>query len=537
MIFPVLDSLEAGPVFDSIIANIYRGSFNSYNILLSGEYRWFYLEEILFPVNLLHLIFKLEDFLLFEDLFKKVFAYWSFYLMSKKMTKNKLTSSLGAIFYTTIINSSPSIVGVGYAIPALPYLFYLLEYKIKLNTKHIFFIFLIGLNSSLIHDYLAICLLLPLTFLLKSKNINFSMLVKFFLTISVSIFLSAIPMFIAVMQEVSHREDFIRPTYLEYLSASIKNIFNIYNFDDLYIFRTPKILLCYLIFTISLFSKNKTIYRIIGFILIIFFFKILFGSNLVVENLFNSYFKFLKGFNYTRMDKIFPFLFGILLILNISKFQIKYIKNILIFFLITSVISLQLALPVLEYVKLSLSNQLSYSSKLKAKEMISKNQYLNFFNFISKDIDLKSFSPTLRYTSNKSFKNYYRFTDYRKIKDIVKVDAVMSVGINPMIAAMNNIKIIDGYYGIYPKDYKIRFRKIIKKELDKDEIIKEYFDTWGNRLFLFYSDKNNLSLNFNAAKDLGAKYVISAFEIKKNELKEVCISCFQSKNLFLYQIY
>ena len=188
MIFPVLDSLEAGPVYDSIIAKIYRGSFDSYNVLLSGEYKWFYLEEILFPVNILHLIFKLEDFLLFEDLFKKLFAYWSFYLMSKKMIKNKLTSSLGAIFYTIIINSSPSIVGVGYAIPALPYLFYLLNYKNKLNTKHIFFIFLVGLNSSLIHDYLAVCLLLPLVFLLKSKNINLKILAKFFLTISVSFF-------------------------------------------------------------------------------------------------------------------------------------------------------------------------------------------------------------------------------------------------------------------------------------------------------------------------------------------------------------
>ena len=339
------------------------------------------------------------------------------------------------------------------------------------------------------------------------------------------------------MQEVTHREDFISPSYLEYLSSEIKNIFNIYNFDDLYIFRTPKILFCYLIFTISLFSKSKTIYKIIGFILSIFFFKVLFGSNLVVENLFNDYLKFLKGFNYTRMDKIFPFLFVILLILNISKLKTQYIKNILIFFLITSVISLQVAIPVLEYVKLSLNNQLSSTNKLKAKEMISKNQYLDFYEFISKNTNLKIFNPTLRYASDKSFKNYYRFIDYSKIKDLVKIDAVVSVGINPMIAAMNDIKIIDGYYGIYPKDYKIRFRKIIKKELDKDEVIKEYFDTWGNRLFLFYNDKNNLSLNFNAAKDLGAKYVISAFEIKKNELKEVCISCFQSKNLFLYRIY
>ena len=37
----------------------------------------------------------------------------------------------------------------------------------------------------------------------------------------------------------------------------------------------------------------------------------------------------------------------------------------------------------------------------------------------------------------------------------------MSVGLDPMIAVMNDIKVIDGYHSIYPLSYKIEFRKII----------------------------------------------------------------------------
>ena len=36
-----------------------------------------------------------------------------------------------------------------------------------------------------------------------------------------------------------------------------------------------------------------------------------------------------------------------------------------------------------------------------------------------------------------------------------------------MIAVMNDMYVIDGYHNIYPTRYKIKFRKIIEKELVK----------------------------------------------------------------------
>ena len=47
--------------------------------------------------------------------------------------------------------------------------------------------------------------------------------------------------------------------------------------------------------------------------------------------------------------------------------------------------------------------------------------------------------------------------DYNFIKNIVKNSRVMSVGLDPMVAVMNNIRVIDGYHTIYPLSYKIKF--------------------------------------------------------------------------------
>ena len=74
--------------------------------------------------------------------------------------------------------------------------------------------------------------------------------------------------------------------------------------------------------------------------------------------------------------------------------------------------------------------------------MINKNNYdekIDFFN------------------TNKSFDDYYRYDEYKKIKEIVENSRVASIGIDPMIAAMNGIKVIDGYLNLYPIIYKNKF--------------------------------------------------------------------------------
>ena len=75
-----------------------------------------------------------------------------------------------------------------------------------------------------------------------------------------------------------------------------------------------------------------------------------------------------------------------------------------------------------------------------------------------------------------------------------------------------------------------------EKELEKSIKLKNYYDNWENRVYAFYTDKNNIMLNFQSAKKLNADYVISRFPIKNLELKIICYKCNNSKHLFLYKI-
>jgi hypothetical protein len=82
----------------------------------------------------------------------------------------------------------------------------------------------------------------------------------------------------------------------------------------------------------------------------------------------------------------------------------------------------------------------------------------------------------------------------------------------------------------------MKFRKIIEKELENNIRLKNYYDKWGSRIYAFYTDKDNLMLNFKNAKKLNADYVISKFPINNDELEIICYKCNNSDQIFLYKI-
>jgi hypothetical protein len=108
---------------------------------------------------------------------------------------------------------------------------------------------------------------------------------------------------------------------------------------------------------------------------------------------------------------------------------------------------------------------------------------------------------------------------------------VVSLGIHPSIAQFNGFYTLDSYQNNYPLEYKRRFRLVIEKELEKSSNLQQYFDKWGSRCYVFSAelegnamqakDKNgkveNLELNTQALKELGADYIFSAVEIANAE--------------------
>ena len=186
-------------------------------------------------------------------------------------------------------------------------------------------------------------------------------------------------------------------------------------------------------------------------------------------------------------------------------------------------------------IKVFAENNIKSDKNIELKSNLDNKKFSNFLSIITSKNNYHS-EITFDLKSNRTFKGYYRFEDYKKLKKIVGEEKIMSIGLDPMVAAMNNIKVIDGYHTLYNLKYKLKFRKIIENELNKDEVLKDYYDNWGNRVYVFYNDKNNLDINFQEAKNIGAKYVLSSFKIQKKELSLKCGPCFDSKDLNLYEI-
>lgn len=131
-----------------------------------------------------------------------------------------------------------------------------------------------------------------------------------------------------------------------------------------------------------------------------------------------------------------------------------------------------------------------------------------------------------------SFHQFYSPELFAEIKDHIgkpqQSYRVVSLGMHPGIALYNGFYLADGYSSDYPLQYKHRFRKVIAAELAKSDELKDYFDGWGGRCYLYSAEigkqfvltkdqamRKVKSLDIDAAAlyDLDVRYVLSAVEI------------------------
>ena len=135
--------------------------------------------------------------------------------------------------------------------------------------------------------------------------------------------------------------------------------------------------------------------------------------------------------------------------------------------------------------------------------------------------------------SQPTFKEYFAEDIFSKIKTFidkpVKSYKVVNLGIPHAVTQYNGFNTLDGYMNIYSKGYKQKFRKVIRKELDKATFLKRYFDTWGDKCYLFAAEIDekgmfyvmkksnfklkNLDIVIPALKDLKCDFIFSAVEI------------------------
>ena len=353
---------------------------------------------------------------------------------------------------------------------------------------------------------------------------------NFFFIFTIGCFISAIPIFFSVLNEDLHRELFdkslSRIDFVKYI-----NIFNFHNVGEL--FKIPINILLTIIICTSIIFRDKNFTKIFIFYLILFFLLILVNTNIV--NLIQP-FSFLKGFNFSRFSLIFPLLLSLIVVCNLENLNSKKYLNLISILVIVSVISLNSFHLFKEIYKSFFSINLKAEKFEELTNSIKNNDYKTSVDIFFDRNSYLNNKVSLKLETEYTFDKYYRFDDYSFLKKIIKNDIIISIGMDPMKAAMNNIKIADGYYNLYNKEYKKKFRKIIEPELDQNLIFRKYFDDWGNRAYIFFSDKDKLVVNFNEARNLNVKYVLSAFRIKNEELLEICYECNNKKNLNLYQI-
>ena len=534
IIIDPFDNLESVAVYDYVISKIWNGNFSSVEYFLAGEIKWYHLERILLPKNILHLFLDSKSFYFTQDIFRRIISYYSFYILAQHFKVSKFNSSLGAAFFSSILNISTDI---DMAICLMPYIFYIFLKKDSFRIKHFVIILLIGLNSSFGISIFAISFLIPLAFILNNKKKNILPLFLYFITFFISALTTDMHLVYGILfGEEIHRLAFnLTPDLIAALYASFLSVFPYPISSYKFVFSILTTIIILFIIINSFLTREQKIRNLIYFILFIIIFRF-FSATFLPDYIFIGRLEFLKSLNITRVGLIMPFLISILFIFSLTKLNNKKLKNTFYIFSICSILTSQFLIPLKEITENYLKESLKTNTLNELKTNFKKNNYAESFSILFKN--KKSFNKKLNldvknYTT---FDQYYDFENYKFIKNIVKDSRTISIGADPMVAVMNDIKVIDGYHTVYPLRYKKKFKNIIKKELDNNDQLKKYYENWGNRIYAFYNNSDNLLIDFYEAKKIGAEYVISEFLINNDKLNLVCKKCNNSNTLFLYKL-
>jgi len=492
------DNLDIVLVYNHILGKIYKGDISSIDIFLAGKIKIEFLQHLLKPYSLLYGLFSTELAYWITHFLFKLTCYFSFFLLAKKINrKNIFLCCLIACLFACINIR----VTDGFGVAAFPYLIYLILYKKKLNIKHYLIITLIGLNTDIIGGIFSIPFIVLLIFIINSKIIKgkfkniLQILAILFFTMMIS---SSNLIYAQLFSEAFHREEFFREPLL--FIDSISNFFiSLFKFPTqlnwTLFYHLPYTTFLLPLIILSFFSKNKIVQKFLFLIIIIHLFLVVSNSEIIL-NLRNSAGGIIKTYNFTFIEKYLPVL-HVFLFLYLTIEKERFYK--LLFY------------PSLFAILLFQIN----SSAVPIFKKYFLNEGENYKNI---------------YT----FKGYYSYDSYKEIKKIVKNKRILSIGLDPMVAIMNNIKTIDGYHTLYPLSYKKEFRKIIQKELEDSEKFQKYYDHWGSRVYAFVNDPNNIKINYKEAKKIGADYILSKFSLDSEELILACEKC--KGNLHLYKI-
>ena len=534
------DILENEVVFNHIIGKIYRGDIESINLFLAGEIKWYFLKGILRPLALLYAFFDTEVAYWLTDILVKLISYTCFFKLSRRLNCSLFNSALIACIFASYIDAKTHF---GLGIATFPYLIYLTIKNKNLSLKHYCLLAFIGLNFDLALHMFVIPILFLVSLILypRYQKYNFKLFFKISFVLFFFIFLSNSNLIYAqLFSEPFYREAFVYESsdlIINLKNLIIHGIFSIPTFKgNVYFFHgLPFTFYAFFIVLISLFSKNKISYLL----LLVLFFILLVGVILKLEfvnSIRNNSEGLFRTIHWTYIQHTVPVLYGLLFVV-IPKLVIKRTKYLIYPLIFLSLITAQARISIVPLGKHFISfNDLNVMQKNQLRKSFHDQKYSLLIKDIIKFKKNRVEYPDENFKSLYTFKGYYDFENYKYIKSLVGDSRTISISLDPMVAVMNNIKVIDGYHTLYPLSYKLKFRKVIEKQLDYYKDRKENYDNWGSRVYTFVIDPKIIKINFLQAKLLGAEYVISKYSISNQMLQSMCEKCNDSPELFLYKI-
>lgn len=130
-----------------------------------------------------------------------------------------------------------------------------------------------------------------------------------------------------------------------------------------------------------------------------------------------------------------------------------------------------------------------------------------------------------------SYGDYYAIGVMEQVEEFIRETKeleqseyrVVSLGIDPAAALYHGFYCLDGYSNNYSLEYKHSFRNIIAPALEVSDYLRDYYDNWGNRCYVFGSEcpgyytieKNgfyfsHLEMDAEALRNMGGDYLLSA---------------------------
>ncbi|MDR1946867.1 MAG: DUF6044 family protein [Desulfovibrio sp.] len=134
-----------------------------------------------------------------------------------------------------------------------------------------------------------------------------------------------------------------------------------------------------------------------------------------------------------------------------------------------------------------------------------------------------------------SFRQFFAPAQFARVAASIPEDRknyrIITFGMSPTVTSFNGFRGAGLYEPVFSMQYKREFRKIIAAELAKDAEIREYFDDWGARCYLFQaealdwmrneSSPQRVDINYDQLRRMQISYIVSSVALDTTQAEDI----------------